>query len=62
MVVEIRTAALQVLPLIAYVTKPQTGGLWICGNPNKVKFYCMVKFIRFRLLGPLVLIIMLLVL
>jgi len=39
MVIEIRTAALQVLPLIAYVTKPQTGGLWIFGVPNKVTFY-----------------------
>jgi len=25
-----------VLPLIAYVAKSQTGGLWICGVPNKV--------------------------
>jgi len=30
MVMEIRTAALQMLSLIAYVTKLQTGSLWIC--------------------------------
>jgi len=23
-------------PLIAYVMKSQTGGLWICGVPNKL--------------------------
>jgi len=38
MVIEIRTAALQMLPLISYVMKPQTGDLWICSVPNKVIF------------------------